>query len=281
MDLRLLEYFVTVYEERNLSVSARRCGVSQPSISTAMRTLETTLGCPLLARHARGVVPTSEGERLYPRAVKLLGEAKAIKQTIRNNSTPKEVIRLALTRFVPLDRLGTFVREFKLSADGYDLVLVDEQDTADLRLVTHETLQDSELFSPIWQDHFVVAFPLSYAPAPKAKLSLADLDKLPWLSRKECEAERALSLAMQDAGLAPSVLAEVTSDEMALTLATEGVGACLLPDHIVTGPKIHMIELSDIVLERNIGLAYNHNFPLTDPLQQVFGRCKRLWQRQS
>ena len=103
MEIRPLAYFVAVYEERNLSLAARRVGVSQPSISAAMQALEATLGCPLLIRHAKGVTPTAAGEQLYPLAIKLLGDTEAIHRAVR------ELRRGA--RAVPRERKARVVRE--------------------------------------------------------------------------------------------------------------------------------------------------------------------------
>jgi len=51
MDTRTLRYFITVYEELNLSAAAQRCSISQPSISAAVQQLETELDRQLFIRH--------------------------------------------------------------------------------------------------------------------------------------------------------------------------------------------------------------------------------------
>ena len=40
MDIRELRYFAAVFRERNLTVAAKRCFISQPSISAAITNLE-------------------------------------------------------------------------------------------------------------------------------------------------------------------------------------------------------------------------------------------------
>jgi DNA-binding transcriptional LysR family regulator len=44
MDIRELRYFAAVFRERNLTAAARRCFISQPSISAAITNLEAELG---------------------------------------------------------------------------------------------------------------------------------------------------------------------------------------------------------------------------------------------
>lgn len=60
-----LTAFIAVVEERSFTRAAARIGVSQSAISHSVRGLESELGAQLLARNARGVVPTEAGERLF------------------------------------------------------------------------------------------------------------------------------------------------------------------------------------------------------------------------
>jgi DNA-binding transcriptional LysR family regulator len=51
MDIRELRYFAAVFRERNLTAAAKRCFISQPSISAAITNLEAELGTALFIRH--------------------------------------------------------------------------------------------------------------------------------------------------------------------------------------------------------------------------------------
>ena len=44
MQMQQVDYFLTLCEELNFTRAARRCGVSQPSLTTAIGTLERELG---------------------------------------------------------------------------------------------------------------------------------------------------------------------------------------------------------------------------------------------
>mgnify|MGYP001193064173 CR=1 FL=1 len=277
MEIRPLAYFVAVYEERNLSLAARRVGVSQPSISVAMQTLEATLGCPLLIRHAKGVTPTEAGEQLYPLAIKLLGDTEAIHRAVREHR-PLEPLRLALTRFLPLERTVALVREFSRAAGGFDVRLVGDDEEADLRVVTHFTLRDDEIFYPLWRDTYLLGLPRSHPLTLRSALALDDLDGLPWLAREGCEVEAQLTAALDQCGVKPALKARVSTDEVAIALLDTGLGAALLPRHAILGPQSQLCEISGMTLERNVGIAHARNYPLTDQLLQVFEQCRTLWQ---
>jgi DNA-binding transcriptional LysR family regulator len=50
MDSRQISYLLTVCEELHFTRAARRCGISQPSLSNAIRALEREFGGPLVHR---------------------------------------------------------------------------------------------------------------------------------------------------------------------------------------------------------------------------------------
>ena len=53
MQIHQIRYFVALCEERNFTRAARRCGVSQPSLTRAIKLLEKELGGPLFDRAKR------------------------------------------------------------------------------------------------------------------------------------------------------------------------------------------------------------------------------------
>jgi DNA-binding transcriptional LysR family regulator len=68
MELRVLEYFVAIADDRSFTRAAERLHVAQPSISQQIRALERELGEPLFERGARGATLTAGGRALLPYA---------------------------------------------------------------------------------------------------------------------------------------------------------------------------------------------------------------------
>lgn len=62
MELRQLEYFVAVAEERNFTRAAERVHISQSGVSAQIRQLERELGAELFDRSARTVTLTPAGK---------------------------------------------------------------------------------------------------------------------------------------------------------------------------------------------------------------------------
>src|SRR3974390_126935 len=76
VDLKQLEYFVTVVDLGGFSRAARLLGIAQPAISRQIRGLEVELRQSLLLRNGRGAVPTEAGKRLVAHARSILQQAE-------------------------------------------------------------------------------------------------------------------------------------------------------------------------------------------------------------
>ncbi|MEH3156344.1 MAG: LysR family transcriptional regulator [Gordonia paraffinivorans] len=68
MELRQLEYFLAVYEERSFTAAAGRVNVVQSAVSASVAALERELGAALFDRSTRRVVPTEVGVEFAARA---------------------------------------------------------------------------------------------------------------------------------------------------------------------------------------------------------------------
>lgn len=72
MDLKELDYIVTVANEGSISRAAEKLFMAQSSLSQAVRLFEQDLGTPIFVRTARGVRPTSAGEAFIFHARQIL-----------------------------------------------------------------------------------------------------------------------------------------------------------------------------------------------------------------
>ena len=76
MELRTLQYFVTVAEELNITRAAEKLHMSQPPLSAQIKNLETELHTVLFIRGKRHLKLTESGQLLYRRAKDILSLAE-------------------------------------------------------------------------------------------------------------------------------------------------------------------------------------------------------------
>src|SRR3954467_2389851 len=82
MELRQLEYFVTVVEEAGFTRAAERVHVAQPGVSAQIRRLERELGQELLDRSGRSVRLTEVGAAVLPYARAALAAVDGVRLAV-------------------------------------------------------------------------------------------------------------------------------------------------------------------------------------------------------
>lgn len=91
---RQLEYVVALAETGHFGAAAKRCNVSQPTLSVQIALLEDQLGTPLFDRTRGRVIPTAIGERV-------IASARAVLQAL------DDIVATAATG---ADNLGGLIR---------------------------------------------------------------------------------------------------------------------------------------------------------------------------
>ncbi|NBC95426.1 MAG: LysR family transcriptional regulator [Deinococcus-Thermus bacterium] len=78
-----LEMFVALANERHFGRAAERCGVTQPTLSAAIKQLEEALGVQLVRRGSRFQGLTPEGARALDWAHRIVGDARTMKAELK------------------------------------------------------------------------------------------------------------------------------------------------------------------------------------------------------
>jgi DNA-binding transcriptional LysR family regulator len=82
VELRHLEYFVAVADERSFTRAAEQLHVVQSGVSSGVKALERELGTALLERTSRRVTLTSAGTALLPKARSALDAARDARDAV-------------------------------------------------------------------------------------------------------------------------------------------------------------------------------------------------------
>lgn len=95
MDLALLRTFVAVHRAGSFTRAATLLGLSQPAVTSQIRTLERQLGRPLFHRRARGVTPTAVGDELAHKAAPHLDALLRITEAERETAGALRTLHVA------------------------------------------------------------------------------------------------------------------------------------------------------------------------------------------
>lgn len=80
MTLQQLKYAVAVSECGTISAAAEKLFISQPSLTAAIRELETEMGVTIFSRTNRGVIVSREGEEFLGYARQILSQAQLMQE---------------------------------------------------------------------------------------------------------------------------------------------------------------------------------------------------------
>ena len=270
MDIRELRYFAAVFSERNLTAAARRCFISQPSISAAITNLEAELGTTLFIRHKKGMAPTASAEQFHAVARRLIDDADAAKNLFRKPSTRRQ-LTLGLMRTLDMPRTIALLKPLTGTAD-VALRLVGIKEKADARIISKNIIAADEHFIPLWVERYVAALPPSHPLTLKERLRTSDLAGVAMIDRCHCEQSeffgRHVSSPRQ-----PAAIAE--SEDWTMALVAAGVGIAIVPEGVArANPDVAVREI-DVDVKRQVGLAYSAARPPSEVLQRFIAQLQR------
>jgi DNA-binding transcriptional LysR family regulator len=271
MDLTSLQLFVAVCELGSIGKAAEREFIAASAISKRLADLETTLGTPLLYRHARGVDLTPAGESLlhHARSVlysleKMQGELSEYVDGVRGHVRVHASIS-AIVQFLPED-LGAFIRQHeqvKIDLEEHlstEVVRAVQEGAADLGICNAGVGTGELQTLPYRQDQLVLIVPRGHALA--SENAIAFVQSLDW-DHVGLHATSSIYLAMREAAAAAGrsirLRIHVTGLDAMCRMIHNGLGVGVMPRRafeLMHGVgNLACVELKDDWAQRRIELV--------------------------
>ena len=241
MDIQLLETFLVVCEEANLSRAAVRLFRTQPAVSRQIQTLEAQLGVRLLERTPRGVRPTAQGDELRSRSARILAELRSLEHLGAEAEGPGGELLLACSDTVACHFLAPFLGRFSRDCPNARIRITSgvtpsivnhvERGTCELGIVLLPLRNPRLELARVLTYHHVAGFKGGTRPAgPAITLEALCTGPLVLLNR-ESATRRAFDEAVAVQGLHPGPVLEVGSVAVQKAMVKAGLGAGILPGY--------------------------------------------------
>ena len=96
MNLNQLNYFYTVCMCGSLSEASKQLYISQPSLSSSIKSLENEFGVSLFSRHYKGMELTAEGKRLFEMCKDILVRTEKLENIMKDLGNERNRLRLGV-----------------------------------------------------------------------------------------------------------------------------------------------------------------------------------------
>jgi len=287
--LREMGYLAAVAAEGHVGRAAERCNVSQPTLSGALKKVETELGVTLFERSGRTLTLTGEGRALVEQARRVLDEAGRFEEMARGGARPLAG-RLVVGAIPTLSPYLLPLALKPLEGAFPDLRLAVREATTEALLAgvaAHEhdalllaTPPDPEAGldgAVLFDEPFYFLCPAGGPLAERDSVRMAEVAEQPLmlLTDGHCLGEQARELCASVAGRAPEEADfSATGLETLRQMVAFGRGATLLPALAVHAagplpPSVRAIPIVDPRAGRRVRMVWRRRHPWADHLPAI------------
>jgi len=288
-----LEMFIALARERHFGRAAAACGVTQPSLSSAIRQLEDQLGVQLVFRGSRFQGLTPEGQRVLDRALGIVGDVRALRDEMRvvrsglSGNLRIGVIPTALPMVA--DLTGPFtarhpnVRVSILSRTSVEILTGIEA----LELDAGITYLDNEPLGrvmqvPLYTEFYRLLITQGGDLAARRQVSWGELAAVPLcLLTSDMQNRRIVNQHLGEAGVEAAAMIESNSTIALVAHVLTGRWASVVPKRLanlfVTDGRLVSIPIVEPEAEHSVGLIAARRDPQTPVLQALMDEAARAF----
>jgi DNA-binding transcriptional LysR family regulator len=270
MDARQLKYFLAVHEHGGVMRAAEALFIAQPSISQAIRSLESELGVALFNRVGRGLKISPAGEALIGPARQVQrGLVMAREAVDRISSVQSGHLDVAVTSDLAVDPLADFVAAFRSAYAGVSVHVFDAQaggaaadmvreGMCELALCAVPTNAKNLKTLRLGRRELLYCTPPGHG-AGAQEIRLRDLGRAPLIAGPRDDVIRDLiDATFASIEAEPAVRVETSVASAIPDMVLAGVGSAFLPPGIAAGAAARGAELhrTDPPLRQDFGFLY-------------------------
>ncbi|WP_151719544.1 LysR family transcriptional regulator [Gemmobacter serpentinus] len=287
-----LEMFIALANEGHFGRAAQVCGVTQPTLSSAIKQLEDQLGVQLVWRGSRFQGLTPEGQRVLDRARRIVADARALRDEMRSlhhglaGHLRIGVIPTALPMVAdlttPFTRRHPNVRVTLLSRTSVEILTGIER----LDLDAGVTYLDNEPLGrvtqvPLYAEFYRLLCAPSHPLAGRAQVTWAELRDLPLcLLTGDMQNRRIVNQHLTEAGIGAAPMVESNSTIALMAHVLSGEWVSILPKKLAElfaqGGGIVAVPIVGPEVEHLVGLIATHRVPPTPLIAALLDSARRI-----
>ncbi|MCE0722885.1 LysR family transcriptional regulator [Legionella resiliens] len=279
MEFKLLRAFIEVVRQGSFSKAAETLFATQSTVSKAIKQLEDELGVALINRFKKYNVPTTAGEIVYRRGVKLLADRDdLLKELDAIRGLKQGHLRLGIAPVGSSILFAPLFAQYNQRYPGIEVELIEhgsvklaeclragEIDFAGTLLSVVSEEFDCQL---IRSEPLVALLASGHPLATRRSISLLELKETPFiLFSRDFALYRMILDAGRRAGFEPKVVAQTSQIDFMVELVAAGLGVAFLPRMIAherSNPQVRFPLLEGEEFQWNMAMTWRRNAYLSD-----------------
>jgi DNA-binding transcriptional LysR family regulator len=256
IEIKPLHYFLAAYEEGSITAAASRCFIAQPSITHAIKSLESRLGVTLFERSKQGIKPTGEGKKLYKLATDLLLQNQHLEEAFIPDGKIK--LYLYIQSDINIEFYSKVIEAINSISENIDLLIADAIEQAQIAIIDEERLPSQFEFNVIKEEGYKLLVRSDHPLAKKRHISLNAFEDLKFIERPYCTNRKAFERLTHENNISITYQGKAIHDLQLQGLVKLGLGEAVIPESYMTkDDQLAYITIKlDSPITRSIALAY-------------------------
>lgn len=241
MDIIKCKAFVASVDEGSFTAAGRILGYTPSGISQLISAMENEFGFALLTRKSNGVVPTREGEAMYPLAVEYIEKENEIyKAATELSGMYKGNVMIATFASIAAHALPAIIKEF---TDLHPSINIQIEETtknniskmvasgkADLAFTSRLSNQ-SYVWIPFAEDRMVAVLPANHPDAGRDSYPIESCRKEDIIMPSEGDDADVRDL-LKKHGIVPNIRLTTLENYTAINMVEKGLGMAIMNEGI-------------------------------------------------
>jgi LysR family transcriptional regulator, hydrogen peroxide-inducible genes activator len=268
MEMHQVRYFLAVCEHLSFTQAARRCHVTQPSLTRAIQLLEKEFGGHLFHRERSRIRLTELGSIVQPYLQDAWEQTQIAKREAKDwVSRPPTQLKLAIMcTIAPFLLIQLFAR-FRSARPDVKLELIDgTAQSVEEQLVSSnadvaiyclpDRAPDRRLnYLPLFREQMMIVLPAGHRLASRNVIEISDLAGERYVQRSFCEFNDVVDSVFDARGVDCETVYRSDRDDWVLAMIASGFGFGFFPKYSISNPEVLARPLVNPEFWREVSLT--------------------------
>jgi DNA-binding transcriptional LysR family regulator len=289
MEMHQIRYFLAVADKLNFTRAGELCGVTQPALTRAIKTLEDELGGLLISRERANTHLTELGRMVRPHLEHLYRETQETKRLAKDFTQDKGTkLKLGIMCTIAPDQIVELIGSIQTRHPGVELQLCDAN-AWDLQKQLLEGSLEVAIYClpgrepdkhthviPLFREQIVIAINPRHRLANGSAIRVKDLDGECYIHRMNCEFAGYADPVFAAQSVKCRAAYQSDRDDWTLAMVAAGIGWAFMPANSVKHPDVVAIPITEPEFWREVNLVSVRGRPYAAPVGALVREAMRI-----